>query len=164
MKQLSKVALLALGFGLVSMAFFSMHNRTVKAQESTAATNNAQIALVCESFDMGSCTGWMTVGPYGANLPLTIQTPGQLLIVTDMECVTSGTAGEYGDCSLYAGEFNLAEAGAIAGPHGLSIMGLHLTTGIAFGVPPEAYSSGTPQSITLQGYLIPTPPAAAGGS
>jgi hypothetical protein len=175
MKQLSKIILLASGFGLVLVAFFSMHNRTVKAQSITNAnTQNTQITLLCDTTESVpsaygdvACMSWYQIQP-GGGVPGFVIPSGQTLIITDMECTTVGKGGEYGTCTLHnqananCSSFKceitpLAQAGTIAGPGGTSVIGLHMTTGIQFTALPGMVITGSPELMTMQGYLIPTP-------
>src|ERR1700691_4716970 len=132
MKHFSKIALLALAIGLACVVLFSMHGRTVKAQESTASTNNTQVALFCPNafkydsiIGQDACSSWEQIAQPGYNeYPYSIPS-GYTLVITDMECATSvPTGGENGQCWLYntlsrslcscfAPYF---EAGALSGP------------------------------------------------
>jgi hypothetical protein len=179
MKQITKIALLALGFGLLSMSFFSMHGRTVRAQSiKNGTTANTQVALYCAnpllvtSNGPTTCAAWYTTNPDGSASNFPGVPAGQTFIVTDIECTLYGKAGEYGTCDLYSlDDYNytvnpttIVAAGALAGPHGVSVMAAHLTTGVAFtGLSiPEIITTDNPKFMTMQGYLIPTPAAAAG--
>lgn len=171
MKQFSKIALPALGFGLLIMVFLSVHGPTVKAQSATGAKNNTQIALVCiGSLTSSPCKSWWNVNTQSQ---FTAIPTGQTLVITDMECYLAGeTPGGYGICWLGNSSTittNVAAiAGAISGPAGQSVMGLHLTTGIQYTTVPNVNfngkqgAGGSGVSLFLQGYLIPTP--SSGGS
>jgi hypothetical protein len=175
MKHFSKTALLALAIGLVAAVLFSMHGLTVKAQESTASTNNTQVTLVCTSFpniinSYPSCS--QLVSRNGAYYTPPV---GQTFVLTDMECVTkTDSPGEIGTCGLFIAAIfpesegptqNVLIAGSLSGPHNLSVIGIHLTTGIPLGanLMVSYFASGTPQSISVQGYLVPTS-SLSGGS
>lgn len=181
MKHFRKIMLLALGFGLILVAFFSMHGRTAKAQSGTGPTNNTQISLYCTEYtyaavvSQNTCGNWQAMTSAGYYPTFSSIPQGETLIITDVECVTVGAGGEYGVCSLAAATtvpISLpntnygpwAEAGTVAGPYGTSVMGLHLTTGVPFTAPylPSLFSTGSPRSMTMQGYLIATPPAVGG--
>jgi hypothetical protein len=173
MKHFSKIALFVLAIGLLAVVLFSMHGQTVKAQESTASTNNTQVTLVCTSFpnlvnSYPSCSQLIAING-------TFYTPpaGQTFVLTDMECVTKTNGpGEIGTCGLFVAQIfsesegpnqNVLIAGSPSGPHDLSVIGIHLTTGIPLGanLMVNYFANGTPQSIMVQGYLVPT---SSGGS
>jgi len=175
MKRFSTIMSLVLHIGLVSAVFFSMLVRTVKAQSITGGnTQNTQVSLFCtvintiNSNGRAPCATWNAIQPDGTFTSYSIPS-GQTLIITDIECTTVVAAGDNGECWLYNpatvasfGFITNLQAGALSGPHGTAIIALHLTTGIQFTVLPGMAINGTPQQMTMQGYLIPTPPAAAG--
>jgi hypothetical protein len=166
MKHLSKIALLALSCGLLVVALLSTHSPAVKAQSITnGTTSNTQVTLFCTGYNSYTCSTWQVYSASGVQaFPLV--PAGQTLIITDMECSMGEKSGEYGHCVIAQVTVppvsTVAEAAAIADPNGVSVVGLHLTTGIPFTAIPLVYSSGPPLAITIQGYLIPTPSVSAG--
>jgi hypothetical protein len=183
MQRFSRIILLALGFALVPVVFFSMHARTTKAQSLFRGTTvNSEVELFCNFFLSSSCTLNALASDGTTFQPFTIP-PGKTLVITDMECtIQTPIAGEVGFCGLLdqltaiapggdtlGDKIVLVQAGAPSGPNNsidptatgfTSIIGIHLTTGIRVTYVPTVISNnvGTPphqQSITVQGYLIP---------
>jgi hypothetical protein len=169
MKNLSKIIVLALGFAVIGVLFFSMHG-TAHAQSITLGnTINSQVEIVCgpASF-LSNSAGYVCNSAhetaFNSDVKIIGSIPeGQTLIVTDLECYTVTDApGENGICGLVNPTISflpvvLAQAGALSGPHKQAYIQLHLTTGIAMNNFPDITINGTPQSATVQGYLIQTP-------
>jgi len=176
MKRFSRIMLLALGFGLVPVIFFSMHPRTAKAQSITAgSTVNSQISLFCDFSDSASCV-LSTLSTDGTTFNQFAIPAGQTFVLTDMECtIETAGAGQIGACGLSSPANKImVQAGSPSGPGKMAVVGLHLTTGIQLTFIPTVLSNNvatapipTPITapipiptlpiITFQGYLIPTP-------
>jgi hypothetical protein len=183
MTRFSRIILLALGFAIVPVVFFSMHGRTANAQSSFKGTTiNSQVELFCNFFLSSSCTLNALASDGTTFAPFTVPA-GKTLVITDLECtIQTATSGEIGLCGLMdqltavapsgdvlSDKILLVQAGAPSGPINsvlpghpgfTSVISLHLTTGIRVTYVPAVMSNnvGTPphaQSITVQGYLIP---------
>jgi hypothetical protein len=161
MKRFRRIMLFALGFALVPAIFFSLHGPTAKAQSISGGTTvNSQVELICVAFYSGAsnCGEWESVDALGNGTPYFGPPANMTLIVTDLECVTVvGGPNQNGTCGLNNPYFGgpLVEAGALSGAHSVAVIGLHLTTGVGFAIePPILVMNGTPQSATIQGYLI----------
>lgn len=174
MKNIGKIALLALGFGMVFLVFFSKHARIAKAQTTTGVSTTTQlVTLRCSTiFTDGECQSYARVFDNGTSAPFTIP-PLMTLVVTDVEAVTVCLP-----CTGFAGGFALAydcpplptpceSAGTVvlratgfSDPNGYAYASVHLTTGIPFVVLPTAQHIGTgeaPVDLIIHGYLAPSP-------
>lgn len=120
-----------------------------------------------ESFPYQYCVVWNIAEANGNTEGAGGVPSGYTLIITDMECTVVAPAGENGRCDLISENGysyppplppTLVEGAAVAGPHGWAVVGVHLTTGIAFSgqAIPEIVTNGSGLTGTLQGYLVKT--------
>jgi len=169
MKHFSKIVLLALGFSLVAVVFFSLHSRAASPQASvTTASTNTLIALSCTHFKKVSnylqCDGlyqWDNNGGLTAYTP----TAGTALVITDMECggvTPRDVSPDQVSCDLGLPLVIFQAQGIVPkSSEGFFQLSMHLTSGITFtGFPGISLSNVLNVGniyVYLQGYLIQTP-------
>jgi hypothetical protein len=170
MKHFSKIVLLALGFALVTVVFFSMHSRAASPSPQASVTGtsgNTLIALSCGNFKVVNspivqCDGLKKWNPDGSYDPYT-PAAGTALVITDFECsgVPDSAALVTVSCWLGANGILGAQENVTGGrPFELT---MHLTSGVTFTGFPGIFMLNVPKSggpneamFNLQGYLIQT--------
>jgi hypothetical protein len=155
MKEFSKIALLALGFGLFSFALSSYPSRSA-AQPVTHKNQN--VTLVCGGFTSNICTDLEQVAPNGTLTPYTGPLSGFVLVVTDFTWkAASVTPGQVAFATLHhlltAPPHDVAFSAVVATPDGAAVSESHFSTGLLFSDVPIVFVSNTPNEAILQGYF-----------
>lgn len=162
MKAFGKIALLAVGFGLLAVALTSMPNRLVSAAQGPPSRPVAQqqiVTLVCGRLTSNICTDLERVAADGTLTPYTAPPSGFVLVVTDFVWKTASVIpGQVAFATLHhqltSPPHDVAFSAVVATPDGAAVSESHFTTGLPFSDLPIVFVSHTPDVTILQGYLV----------
>jgi hypothetical protein len=162
-KGFGKIALLAVGFGLLAMALASIPNRLVSASQGPPSrptvTQQQVVTLVCGGFTSNICTDLERVAADGTLTPYTAPPSGFVLVVTDFVWKSASVIpGQVAFATLHhqltSPPHDVAFSVVAATPDGAAVSESHFTSGLPFSDVPIVFVSHTPDVTILQGYLV----------
>jgi hypothetical protein len=162
MKALGKLALFAVGVGLLGVAVSSIPNRALSALQPPQSTpgNVKIVTLVCGRFVNNICTDLERVAPDGTLTSYTEPPSGFVLVVTDFTWkAASVPPGQVAFATLHheltSPPHDVAFSTAVATSDAAAVAESHFSTGVVFGDLPIVFVSHRPDVVILQGNFMP---------
>ncbi|MGH9560913.1 MAG: hypothetical protein ACRD3S_05605 [Terracidiphilus sp.] len=168
MKQFSRIALIAAGFGLLAILLLASLSRPAKADDGWAPSKGPMwthlgvrqgnlVDLNCVAFSSEICTQYDLIAKDGSATVFTGPPKGFSLLVTDVSWQSTGnTPGELEGVTLLnqGGLLHLFTNDEIASAGGAATGNIHFTAGVVYsGVPNIIVNTANPQ-LQVIGYYV----------